>query len=131
MSSPSCNTCSFQHTEICPQQFGNTLCEKYLARTEKVHQPPREERHPKPWSREKSQVSIYYPKPVDKRLVRLQNGQKLFYEHGGEIKEGIVFKISQDTFWFMTEGEKRELDYAVVGHQLFFTRKGASMKNHK
>ena len=31
----------------------------------------------------------------------------------------------------MTEGEKRELDYAVVGHQLFFTRKGASMKNHK
>ena len=47
------------------------------------------------------------------------------------IKEGIVFKISQDTFWFMTEGEKRELDYSVVGHQLFFTRKGAGMKNHE
>ena len=79
----------------------------------------------------KKHISIYSPKPVDTRLVKLQNGQKLFYEHGGEIKEGIVFKISQDTFWFMTEGEKRELDYAVVGHQLFFTRKGASMKNHK
>ena len=131
MSSPSCNTCTFQHTENCPQQFSNTPCEKYLARIEKVHQAPREERHPKPWSRGKSQVSIYSPKPVDKRLVKLQNGQKLFYEHGGEIKEGIVFKISQDTFWFMTEGEKRELDYAVVGYQLFFTRKGAGMKKHE
>ena len=131
MSSPSCNICAFQHTENCPQQFLNTPCEKYLARIEKAHQAPREERHPKPWSREKSQVSIYYPKPVDKRLVRLQNGQKLFYEHGGEIKEGIVFKISQDTFWFMTEGEKRELDYALVGQQLFFTRKGAGMKKHE
>ena len=131
MSSPSCNTCTFQYTENCPQQFSNTPCEKYLAHIEKVHQAPREERHSKPWKREKSQVSIYSPKRVDKRLVKLQNGQKLFYEHGGEIKEGIVFKISQDTFWFMTEGEKRELDYAVVGHQLFFTRKVAGMKKHE
>ena len=131
MSSPSCITCTFQHTENCPQQFANTPCEKYLARIEKVHQAPREVRHPKRWSGEKRQISIYSPKPADTRLVKLQNGQKLFYERGGEIKEGIVFKISQDTFWFMTEGEKRELDYAVVGHQLFFTRKGASMKNHK
>lgn len=130
MSLPSCNTCSFQHTDICPQQFSDTPCEKYLERIEKVHQAPREERHPKRWNGEKRQISIYSPKPVDTRLVKLHNGQKLFYEHGGEIKEGIVFKISQDTFWFMTEGEKRELDYAVVGHQLFFTRKGAGMKKH-
>ena len=102
-----------------------------MARIEKVHQAPREERHSKPWNREKSQVSIFAPKPVDKRLVKLQNGQKLFYEHDGEIREGIVFKITQDTFWFMTEGEKTELDYAVVGHQLFFTRKGAGMKNNE
>ena len=131
MSSLSCNTCSFQHTEICPQQFANTPCEKYLVRIEKVHQAPREERHTKRWNGEKRQISIYSPKPVDKRLVKLHNGQKLFYKVGGEIKEGIVFKISQDTFWFMTEGEKRELDYSVVGHQLFFTRKGAGMKNHE
>ena len=130
MSSPSCNTCSFQHTEVCPQQFANTPCEKYLAHIEKVHQAPREERPPKRWSGAKRHISIYSPKPADTRLVKLQNGQKLFYEHGGEIKEGIVFKISQDTFWFMTEGEKRELDYAVVGHQLFFTRRGAGMKKH-
>jgi len=67
----------------------------------------------------------------DTRSVKLQNGQKLYYEEGGDIKEGLVFKISQDTFWFMTEGEKRELDYAVVGEQLFFTRKGAEMKKHR
>ena len=131
MSSPSCNTCSFQHTENCPQQFGSTLCEKYLARKEKVHQPPRGERHPKPWNHEKTRISIYSPKQPDTRPVKLQNGQKLYYEDGGEIKEGLVFKISQDTFWFMTEGEKRELDYAVVGEQLFFTRKGAEMKKHR
>ena len=131
MSSPSCNTCSFQHTENCPQQFGNTLCEKYLARTEKVHQPPREERHPKRWNHEKTRISIYSPKQPDTRPVKLQNGQKLYYEDGGAVKEGLVFKITQDTFWFMTEGEKRELDYAVVGEQLFFTRKGAEMKKHR
>ena len=131
MSSPSCNTCSFQHTENCPQQFGSTLCEKYLARKEKVHQPPRGERHPKPWNHEKTRISIYSPKQPDTRPVKLQNGQKLYYEDGGEIKEGLVFKITQDTFWFMTEGEKRELDYAVVGEQLFFTRKGAEMKKHR
>ena len=131
MSSPSCNTCSFQHTENCPQQFGNTLCEKYLARTEKVHQPPREERHPKRWNHEKTRISIYSPKQPDTRPVKLQNGQKLYYEDGGKIKEGLVFKITQDTFWFMTEGEKRELDYAIVGEQLFFTRKGAEMKKHR
>ena len=71
------------------------------------------------------------PKAPDTRPVKLQNGQKLYYEEGGDIKEGLVFKISQDTFWFMTEGEKRELDYAVVGEQLFFTRKGAEMKKHR
>ena len=131
MSSPSCNTCSFQHTENCPQQFGNTLCEKYLARTEKVHQPPREERHPKRWNHEKTRIRIYSPKQPDTRPVKLQNGQKLYYEDGGKIKEGLVFKITQDTFWFMTEGEKRELDYAIVGEQLFFTRKGAEMKKHR
>ena len=131
MSSPSCNTCSFQHTENCPQQFGNTLCEKYLARTEKVHQPPREERHPKRWNHEKTRISIYSPKQPDTRPVKLQNGQKLYYEDGGKIKEGLVFKITQYTFWFMTEGEKRELDYAIVGEQLFFTRKGAEMKKHR
>ncbi len=131
MSSPSCNTCCFQHTEICPQQFGNTPCEKYLARTEKVHQPPHEERHPKPWNHGKTRISIYHPKPPDTRPVKLQNGQKLYYEDGGEVKEGLVFKISQDTFWFMTEGEKRELVYAIVGEQLFFTRKGAEMKKHR
>ena len=131
MSSPSCNTCSFQHTENCPQQFGNTLCEKYLARKEKVHQPPRGERHPKPWNHEKTRISIYSPKMPDTRSVKLQNGQKLYYEDGGKIKEGLVFKITQYTFWFMTEGEKRELDYAVVGEQLFFTRKGAEMKKHR
>ena len=118
MSSPSCNTCSFQHTENCPQQFGNTLCEKYLARTEKVHQPPREERHPKRWNHEKTRISIYSPKQPDTRPVKLQNGQKLYYEDGGKIKEGLVFKITQDTFWFMTEGEKRELDYAIVGAEM-------------
>ena len=131
MSSPSCNTCSFQHTENCPQQFGSTLCEKYLARKEKVHQPPRGERHPKPWNHEKTRISIYSPKQPDTRPVKLQNGQKLYYEDGGAVKEGLVFKITQDTFWFMTEGEKRELDYAVVGEQLFFTRKGAEMKKHR
>ena len=131
MSSPSCNTCSFQHTENCPQQFGSTLCEKYLARKEKVHQPPREVRHPKPWNHEKTRISIYSPKMPDTRSVKLQNGQKLYYEEGGDIKEGLVFKISQDTFWFMTEGEKRELDYAIVGELLFFTRKGAEMKKHR
>ena len=131
MSSPSCNTCSFQHTENCPQQFGSTLCEKYLARKEKVHQPPRGERHPKPWNHEKTRISIYSPKQPDTRPVKLQNGQKLYYEDGGKIKEGLVFKITQYTFWFMTEGEKRELDYAVVGEQLFFTRKGAEMKKHR
>ena len=130
MSSPSCSTCNFQHTEICPHKFDNTLCEKYLARTEKVYQPPREGRHISPW-REKNRLSIYSPQKPDTRPVKLHNGQKLYYEDGGEIKEGIVFKITQNTFWFMTEGEKRELDYAVVGHQLFFTRKGASMKNHE
>ena len=67
----------------------------------------------------------------DTRSVKLQNGQKLYYEDGGKIKEGLVFKITQDTFWFMTEGEKRELDYAIVGEQLFFTRKGAEMKKHR
>ena len=131
MSSPYCNTYSFQHTENCPQQFGNTLCEKYLARTEKVHQPPREERHPKRWNHEKTRISIYSPKQPDTRPVKLQNGQKLYYEDGGKIKEGLVFKITQDTFWFMTEGEKRELDYAIVGEQLFFTRTGAEMKKRR
>ena len=131
MSSPSCNTCSFQHTEICPQQFGNTLCEKYLARKENVHQPPREERHPKRWNHEKTRISIYSPKQPDTRPVKLQNGQKLYYEDGGKIKEGLVFKITQYTFWFMTEGEKRELDYAIVGEQLFFTRTGAEMKKRR
>ena len=42
----------------------------------------------------------------DTRSVKLQNGQKLYYEEGGDIKEGLVFKITQDTFWFVTDGRK-------------------------
>ena len=82
-------------------------------------------RHSKRWNHEKTRISINSAKPPGIRPVKLQNGQKLYY---GEIKEGLVFKITQDTFWFLMESEKRELDYTLLGKQLFFTRKGAEMK---
>ena len=128
MNERSCDTCTFQHTELCPQQFGNTACEKFLTRIEKVHQAPEQKRKSLPKSREKSWSTGFPPRPVDTRPVKLRPGQRLYYEDGGEVKEGLVFKVGQDTFWFMAEGVKAELAYSVIGKRLFFSRKGAGMK---
>ena len=121
-----CDNCMFQYTEVCLEQFGNTICEKYLQRQEPDHQPPRKEGRSKRTSSEKKRGSGngFTPRPRDTRPVKLLNGQKLYYRCGDEIESGIVFHTSQDSFLFMTKGEKKEYSYSAVGVELFFSRKG-------